>query len=66
LAWYYVVSIFIQATDFIDRATVDSDLFANFYQFSTLAINILIAPVAGLLFFREYYQRRSQLKLQGL
>jgi hypothetical protein len=66
LAWYYVVSIFIQATDFIDRATLDSGFFANFYQFSTLAFNILIAPVAGLLFFREYYQRRNQLKLQGL
>jgi hypothetical protein len=66
LAWYYVVSIFIQATDFIDRVTIDSGFFATLYQFSTLSLNILIAPVAGLLFFREYYQRRRQLKLQGL
>lgn len=66
LAWYYFIAMVIQAIDFIDRATVDSGFFATFYQLSTLTMNFAMAPLAGLLFFREYYQRRRQLKLQEL
>jgi hypothetical protein len=66
LVWYYVISAFIHAIDFIERATFDSGVFATFYQLSNLLLSVLIAPVLGLMFFREYYQRRRLLKLQGL
>lgn len=66
LVWYYVFSAFVQAIDFIDRATFDSGVFATFYQLSNLLLCVLIAPVVGIMFFREYYQRRRQLKLQEL
>ncbi len=64
LVWYYVISAFIHAIDFIERATFDSGVFATFYQLSNLLLGVLIGPVVGLMFFREYYQRRRQLKLQ--
>lgn len=63
LVWYYVALSLIQVVDFIDRATFDTNFFAVFYQLGGLLLGTFIAPVVGLLFLREYYQRR-QLQLQ--
>lgn len=64
LAWYYAILVFMEGVDFIDRATLDSGFFATFYQLGNILLGALIGPVVGLLFFREYYQRHRQLKMQ--
>lgn len=66
LVWYYVASSLLQVIDFVDRATFDTGFFAAFYQLGNLLLDTLIAPAVGLMLFREYYQRRRQLKLQEL
>jgi len=64
LAWYYALSVIMQAIDFIDRATFDTGFFATFYQLGNLLLGTLVAPIAGLVFFREHYQRSRLLHLQ--
>lgn len=66
LVWYYVASSLMQLIDFVDRATFDTGFFATFYQLGNLMLDTLVAPAVGLMLFREYYQRRRQLKLQEL
>lgn len=66
LVWYYVASSLLQVIDFVDRATFDTSFFATFYQLGNLLLDTLVAPAVGLILFREYYQRRRQLKLQEL
>lgn len=66
LVCYYVASSFLQVIDFVDRATIDTGIFATVYQLGNLLLDTLIVPAVGLMLFREYYQRRRQLKLQEL
>ncbi|OBP17212.1 hypothetical protein A5320_20380 [Rheinheimera sp. SA_1] len=44
----------VQAVDFIDRATTNSGLMANFYQLFIPAANIAIIPVVTYLWLYEY------------
>lgn len=60
VAWYYMSYVIIQAIDFIDRVTFDSGTFAAFYQLSTLTLNVVIIPVVGYLFARDYGNRKRE------
>lgn len=64
IAWYYTFSLLIQAIDFIDRLTLDSGYFAQFYQVSNLMLNMLIIPLVGLVYWHELYTRRALNKMQ--
>lgn len=64
VAWYYMLAIVLQAIDFIERITFDSGVFAVFYQLSTFTLNVLVIPVVGFLFARDYSKRKHQTLLQ--
>lgn len=64
MAWYYTLGLVIQAIDFFDRLTVDSGFFAQFYQVTTLTMNIAIVPIVGIVYWHELYKRRTLTKMQ--
>jgi len=66
IVFFYIVDIWVQAIDFIDRATFDTGYFAAIYQISGLLISYLTIPVVALMVVREYFQYRRQLKSQEL